>query len=406
MNDFVDRFIADPKPRIEHFQGKQPIFEEFDLESQIHANLERKVRLKSGGSLVIDQSEALTAIDVNSGRYVGKSDLEETVYKTNLEAVKEVVNQLRFRNIGGIIIIDLIDMESADHRDKVYRALNEALRADKSKTNLLKISELGLVEMTRKRTRENLVQSLCEPCSYCEGRGYVLSPESVAFRLMREIRRDLPQFCGRRIAVAVNSKVAAELLGPQHEQLMALGEELGCEIEVHGKPGMYQEQFEVIPVGDGPPVELQLPWLEDPKAKKAEATEKAVDAALAAAAAVPDANAKTDEAPADAISAEAIAAAEAPTAEVPTPPGADAVDAAPGSEILLPSPDEVAPVTASDGGNPAESQAVEPDDATGGDAAETALAKVAAGPSDSDPVASAHEPIEVSSLDLLDGDDD
>ena len=188
--------------------------------------------LKSGGSLVVDKGEALTAIDVNTGRYVGKRDLEETVFKTNLEAVKEVVNQLRFRNIGGLIIIDLIDMESATHRDKVYRALREALRSDKARTNIFKISELGLVEMTRKRTRESLVEALCEPCSYCEGRGYVLSSESVAFRVLREIRKDLPRFCGRRIALSVAPQVAEELLRGGSEILADLGVELGREIEI------------------------------------------------------------------------------------------------------------------------------------------------------------------------------
>ena len=181
IENFVERFVADPKPKVEHHQDWHPIFERFELEGQIDANLERKVWLKSGGSLVMDKSEALTAIDVNTGRFVGKRDLEETVLKTNLEAVAEVVHQLRFRNLGGLIIIDLIDMESAANRDKVYRALQDALRADKARTNILKISELGLVEMTRKRTRENLVQTLCEPCAYCEGRSYVLSPRERRF---------------------------------------------------------------------------------------------------------------------------------------------------------------------------------------------------------------------------------
>ena len=175
MQNFLSRFVADPKPSLELYEGEAPIFDHFGMESCIDDNLGKKVWLKSGGYLIIDQSEALTAIDVNTGRYVGKRDLEETVLKTNLEAVAEVVYQLRFRNIGGLIIIDLIDMETAENREKVYRALQEALRHDKAKTNILKISELGLVEMTRKRTRENLVQQLCEPCSYCEGRGYVLS---------------------------------------------------------------------------------------------------------------------------------------------------------------------------------------------------------------------------------------
>jgi ribonuclease G len=265
MQGFLSRFVADPKPKLEHFQGPLPIFDHFGVESAIDDNLGRKVWLKSGGYLIFDQSEALTAIDVNTGRFVGKRDLEDTVLKTNLEAVQEVVYQLRFRNIGGLIIIDLIDMETAENREKVYRALQDALRHDKAKTNILKISELGLVEMTRKRTRENLVQQVCEPCSYCEGKGYVISAESVAFKVLREIRKDLPKICGRKIAVSVNDRVAEKLLGPARKAMQALGESLGREIEIRAKPGLHQEQFEVIALDEGPAVEIPLRWLEDPK---------------------------------------------------------------------------------------------------------------------------------------------
>lgn len=276
IRTFVDRFVADPKPKIEHYEGNIPIFDHFELESQIHANLERKVWLKSGGHLVFDQSEALTAIDVNTGRFIGKRDLEETVLKTNLEAVREVVYQLRFRNLGGLIIIDLIDMESAENREKVYRALQEALRQDKARTNILKISELGLVEMTRKRTRENLVQTLCEPCAYCEGRGYVLSRESVGFKVLREIRKDLPRFCGKRLAVGVAPSVAEELLRSGAKALEKLSEDLGRQVEVHARPGFHLEQFEVTALEPGPPVDLDLRWLEDPEQRKArEAREQA-----------------------------------------------------------------------------------------------------------------------------------
>jgi ribonuclease G len=261
MQDFLGRFVADPKPRLEHYAGALPLFDHFGIEPQIDSSLGKKVWLKSGGYLIIDQSEALTAIDVNTGRYVGRQNLEETVLKTNLEAVKEVVHQLRFRNIGGLIIIDLIDMESGENREKVYRALQEALRGDKAKTNILKISELGLVEMTRKRTRENLVQQLCEPCSYCEGRGYVLSAESVAYKVLREIRKDLPRFCGRRIAVTVSPPVAEILLGRARRAVAALGSELGREIEVRARPAQHQEQFEVTALDQGPAVALALPWL-------------------------------------------------------------------------------------------------------------------------------------------------
>ena len=263
IQSFVDRFVADPKPNVEHYDESYPIFSRFDLESQIHANLERKVWLKSGGSLVIDKSEALTAIDVNTGRFVGKRDLEDTVLKTNLEAVAEVVHQLRFRNLGGLIIIDLIDMESAGNREKVYRALGEALRADKARTNILKISELGLVEMTRKRTRENLVQTLCEPCGYCEGRSYILSSESVGFRVLREIRKHLPRLKGRPVAVAVNPHVAEELLTRSKQALAKLSEEIGRDIEIRARPGIHQEQFELTVLEPGEPAELDLPWLRD-----------------------------------------------------------------------------------------------------------------------------------------------
>jgi ribonuclease G len=265
MQSFLSRFVADPKPALENFHGAEPIFDRFGIESTIDDNLGKKVWLKSGGYLIVDQSEALTAIDVNTGRYVGKRDLEETVLKTNLEAIKEVVNQLRFRNIGGLIIIDLIDMESAVNREKVYRALQDALRQDKSRTNILKISELGLVEMTRKRTRENLVQMLCEPCGYCEGRGYVLSSESVAFKVLREIRKDLPRMSGRKIAVAVNPRVAEVLLGPARRAHAELAADLGREIEIRARPGLHQEQFEVVALDEGPPVALSLQWLQDRK---------------------------------------------------------------------------------------------------------------------------------------------
>jgi ribonuclease G len=261
MKGFVERFMAEPRPRLDLHDGPLPLFDAFGVERQVDANLGRKVWLKSGGYLIIDQSEALTAIDVNTGRYVGKRDLEETVLRTNLEAVKEVVQQLRFRNIGGLIIIDLIDMETAENREKVYRALQEAIRHDKAKTNILKISELGLVEMTRKRTRESLVQTLCEPCSYCDGRGYVLSDESVAFKVLREIRKALPRFGGRRVAVVVQRRVAEQLLGPLREKFEALEAELGREMELRARADLHQEQFEMIALEEGPRVPLELPWL-------------------------------------------------------------------------------------------------------------------------------------------------
>jgi ribonuclease G len=277
MQAFVDRFMADPKPRIERHVGEVPIFDHHGVEAQIDAGLGRKVFMKSGGYLIIDQSEALTAIDVNTGSYVGKRDLEETVLRTNLEAVKEIVHQLRFRNIGGLLILDFIDMEDVGNREKVYRALQEEIRNDKARTNILKISELGLVEMTRKRTRENLVQTVCEPCSYCQGKGYVLSSRSVAYRILRAIRRDLARFSGRQVALSVAPGVAELLLGEDKESLAALSADVGRAIEVRARPGMHHEQFEVEALDEGPPVAVSLRWLGEPELGLADELDEADD---------------------------------------------------------------------------------------------------------------------------------
>jgi hypothetical protein len=238
---------------------------------------------------------------VNTGRFVGKRDLEETVLRTNLEAVREIVNQLRFRNIGGLIILDLIDMESAENRDKVYRALQMELRQDKAKTNILKISELGLVEMTRKRTRENLVQMLCEPCAYCEGKGYVLTPESVAHKVLREIKKDLPHFGGKRVIVTVHRSVAEQLMTHERASLQALERELGREIEIRARVELHQEQFEIVSAGEGEPVSLPLPWLSDRKTER----QQQVVARSAGNSAPGEARAPAETAPVDEIAEDA-----------------------------------------------------------------------------------------------------
>jgi ribonuclease G len=348
MRDFLSRFVADPKPDLEHYRGDLPIFDHFGIESAIDDNLGRKVWLKSGGYLIFDQSEALTAIDVNTGRFVGKRDLEDTVLKTNLEAVQEVVYQLRFRNIGGLIIIDLIDMETSENREKVYRALQDALRQDKARTNILKISELGLVEMTRKRTRENLVQQICEPCSHCDGKGYVISAESVAFKVLREIRKDLPKICGRRVAVSVNDRVAEKLLGPARKALHALGESLEREIEVRAVPGLHQEQFELIALDEGPPVEIPLRWLQDPKPPEPAAPAAAAVAAAAATPAGTDGEPAEVEAPAE-VPAEPAPEPAAEESEAEAPPQREAAAAEPPAEGNGPAGEPLAARDAVDG---------------------------------------------------------
>ena len=396
MSAFVDRFMADPKPKIDHYTKPAPIFDHFGCEATIDANIARRAWLKSGGYLIIDQSEALTAIDVNTGRYVGKSDLEETVLRTNLEAVKEVVNQLRFRNIGGLIIIDLIDMESAENRDRVYKALQEAIREDKAKTNILKISELGLVEMTRKRTRENLVQMLCEPCPHCDGKGYVISPETMAHKVLREIRKDLPKFSGRHVTVTVARRVAEELLGAERASLEALEQELGREIEVRARAEMHPEQFELTADGEGVPVELDLPWLRDPSDEpEAEAAEDATETASAdveapaqpdpeATDAAPDAEAEAPEG----TPTEAEATGEADDAEEPAAAGEEAQEAAPDAEA--------APEAAESAGESPDD--AEPEDGDGASAAVSPAASATpletAIPSAGPPVAAAADSVD------------
>jgi len=242
---FITTFMPKMKYSIELYDEEEPIFDHFGLEVEISRALGRKVWLKSGGYIIIEQTEALTAIDVNTGRFVGKHNLEDTILKTNLEAVKEIAYQLRLRNIGGIIIIDFIDMEKEVNREKVFTALEEALKADKSKTNILKISELGLVEMTRKRVRESIGRMLCEPCPYCEGRGYVKSKTTVCHELFRELRREMLDVHGAKVMLTVHPQVADLLYDEERRGLEELEKRFKKRISVRAKPGFHQEQFEI-----------------------------------------------------------------------------------------------------------------------------------------------------------------
>jgi ribonuclease G len=242
--EFVRTFMPALAARVQLYQGAEPLFDALGLEVEIGRALERKVWLKSGGSIVIDQTEALTAIDVNTGRYVGKHNLEDTITKINLEAVKEIVYQLRLRDLGGIIIIDFIDMERQANRDKVYNALQEALAADRARTNILKISELGLVEMTRKRVRESLSRSLTETCPYCDGIGRVKSPATVCFELLRAIEREARGRCGS-VVVAANPEVGNRLIDEEQEALEGLEQRLNVQVRVDSIAEFHLERFEV-----------------------------------------------------------------------------------------------------------------------------------------------------------------
>jgi ribonuclease G len=194
---------------IELYQGDEPIFDAYGIEDEITRALSRKVPLPSGGYLIMDQAEALSAIDVNTGRFVGKgsSSLEETALKTNLEAVDEIAYQLRFRNVGGLVVLDLIDMEDRKNREKVYRALDQALKKDKAKTTINRISDLGLIEMTRKRTRESLSRTMHEPCFYCDGTGQIQSRTTIAYEILRQMRRERKTLPGYSIIVNAHPAV-------------------------------------------------------------------------------------------------------------------------------------------------------------------------------------------------------
>ncbi len=245
---FINTYMPKQKCEIVLYERMDPIFDAYGIEMEIDKILGRKVWLKSGGYIVIDMCEALVAIDVNTGRYVGKRNLADTILKTNLEAAKEIAYQLRLRNIGGIIIIDFIDMEREGDREKVFQAFEEALRKDRQKTSIFKISDLGLVEMTRKRTRENISRILSEPCSYCEGAGLIKSRTTICYDIFREIERTCSALGGSSIMVEANPEVADLLYEEERAAVEELEKRLRKKILIKGKAGFHQEQFNIIEV--------------------------------------------------------------------------------------------------------------------------------------------------------------
>lgn len=251
LHKFTARFMPHQKWRIELYSGSEPIFDAYGIENEIGRALQRKVWLKSGGYLLIDQLEAFTAIDVNSGKFVGRRNLEETITKTNMEAVKEAVDQMRLRGLGGIVVIDFIDMDRHEHREKVWRALDEALRADRAKTHALKISELGLVEMTRKRVRESLGQSLTEACPYCDGRGTVKSPRTTAYDALREVRRRAETMVGTVVVLRVHPAVARLIEEEERSYVERLEVRIGRRIVVRAAADFHREQFELAEEAPG-----------------------------------------------------------------------------------------------------------------------------------------------------------
>jgi ribonuclease G len=244
--DFVRNFMPRLRSKIVLYSDSEPLFDRYAIEEKIEKALDRRVWLRSGGYIIIERTEALTAIDVNAGRFIGRRNQEETIFKTNFEAAQEVVRQLRLRNVGGIIIIDFIDMEKEANRKKVYEALKDALKKDKARTNILKISELGLVEMTRQRTRESLENQLLSPCPHCDGRGRIKSSVTIAYDVLRAIKKQQMNLeNGKNIIVRLHPDVANFLYDEKNNSLDNLEREINHKIIIKVSQELRHEQYEI-----------------------------------------------------------------------------------------------------------------------------------------------------------------
>lgn len=248
VEKFGLKYLPHMKGKVTHYTGELPIFEHYGVDYEIERGISNKVYLRSGGYLNIDQTEALVSIDVNTGKFVGRKTLEETILRTNLEAVKEIAYQLRLRNCGGIIIIDFIDMEKEESKNMVYQTLLEALKKDRAKTNVLPISGLGLIEMTRKRTRDTLTRIICEPCPYCEGVGRVKSSMSVCYELIRELHKTLKKHEGvKKVYVYAHPEVTARLCGEDLDIIEGLEANYGTTLVLRSENNYHIEQYEIFP---------------------------------------------------------------------------------------------------------------------------------------------------------------
>ncbi|EEQ02682.1 Ribonuclease G [Yersinia rohdei ATCC 43380] len=244
--EFTSEYIPEMTEKLELYAGKQPIFDLFDVENEIQRSLERKVELKSGGYLIIDQTEAMTTVDINTGAFVGHRNLDETIFNTNIEATQAIARQLRMRNLGGIIIIDFIDMSNEEHRRRVLHSLEQALSKDRVKTSINGFSQLGLVEMTRKRTRESIEHVLCNECPTCRGRGTVKSVETVCYEILREIVRVHHAYDSDRFLVYASPAVGEALKGEESHALAEVEIFVGKQVKVQIEPLYNQEQFDVV----------------------------------------------------------------------------------------------------------------------------------------------------------------
>ncbi len=249
MVDFALRYIPDLPARIEHYPGERPLFDLYNIDDELQRALARQVSLKSGGYLIIDQTEAMTTIDINTGAFVGHQNLEETIFRTNMEAAQAIARQLRLRNLGGIIIIDFIDMEHDDHKRQVLKSLEKHLDKDHAKTQVCEVSPLGLVEMTRKRTRESLEHVLCEPCQVCRGRGSVKTTETVCYEIFREILREARLYDeAQQLLVMANQDVIDRLLDEEAASLAELETFIGIPVKLQVETHFTQESYDVVPM--------------------------------------------------------------------------------------------------------------------------------------------------------------
>jgi ribonuclease G len=243
---FGREFMPAAVGKLQHYKGERPIFDLFSIDDEVAKALGKRVELKSGGYLIVDQTEALTTVDVNTGGYVGARNFDDTIFKTNLEATQAIARQLRLRNLGGIIIVDFIDMVREDHRDMVLAEFKKQLARDRVKTTAGGFSALGLVEMTRKRTRESLAHMLCEPCPVCAGKGTVKTARSVTYDILREILREARQFNPREFRVVASPKVIELFLDEESQHLAGLSDFIGKPISLQSEAAMAQEQYDII----------------------------------------------------------------------------------------------------------------------------------------------------------------
>ena len=244
--EFGQAYTPGVLPRLQHYTGERPLFDLHNVEDEIERALARRVELKSGGYLILDQTEAMTTVDVNTGGFVGTRNFDDTVFKTNLEAAQVIARQLRLRNLGGIIIIDFIDMESVEHRNAVLAELNKALARDRTRITVNGFSGLGLVEMTRKRTRESLEHVLCEPCPACGGRGAVKTAQTVCYEVLREILRESRQFNAREFRILASQSVIDMFLEEESQSLAMLGDFIGKPVSMQVETSYNQGQFDII----------------------------------------------------------------------------------------------------------------------------------------------------------------